>query len=74
MNDGFGCEPSHVKEMRWLTLNWHGIGMRWNSTVLVENDELVWAHWEKGKGMVYEGLVCGVYVLIGMMNFFLIGW
>jgi len=27
MNDGFGCEPSHVKGMRWLVSNWHGIGM-----------------------------------------------
>jgi len=27
----------------------------------------------KRKGMDFEELVCGVYVLIGMMNFFLIG-
>ena len=46
VNDGFGREPSHVKWMRWLVLNWHDIGMRWDSTMLVENDELVWIHWK----------------------------
>jgi len=46
VNDGFGREPSHVKWMRWLVLKWHGISMRWDSTMLVENDELVWIHWK----------------------------
>jgi len=61
INEGFGREPSHVKGMRWLVLKWHGIGMRWNSSMLVENDELVWIHW-KMKEMDYEELVCDVYV------------
>jgi len=62
VNDGFGREPSDVKWMRLLVLNLHDIGMRWDSTMLVENDKLVWIHWKKMKEMVYEELVCDMYV------------
>jgi len=30
--------------------------------MLVENDKLVWIHWKKMKEMVYEELVCDMYV------------
>jgi len=49
VNDSFRREPSHVKWMWWLVLNWHGIGMRLDSTMLVENDELVWIHWKRNE-------------------------
>jgi len=56
VNDGFGREPSHMKWMRWLVLIWHDIDMRWNCTMLVEDDELVWIT-GKMKGMDYKELV-----------------
>jgi len=73
LNDGFGLEPSHVKGMRWLVLNWHGIGMRWNSTMLVENDELEWIHWKiKRDGLWRTSMRC---VCINLYDeSFLIGW
>ena len=64
VNDVFGREPSHEEWMRWLVLNWHGIGMRWYFTMLVENDELVWIHWKNERdglwrtNMQYACVIC----------------
>jgi len=72
MNDGFGCEPSHMKGMRWLVLNWHGFGMRWNSTMLDENDELVCVHREKERDGLWITRIRGV--CINLYDEFLLDW
>jgi len=73
VNDGLGREPSHVKWMRWLVLNWHDIGMRWNSTMLVENDELVWIYWKNERDGLWRTSMR--YVCINLYDeSFLISW
>jgi len=39
-----------VKQIRWLVLKQHGIGMKWNSQLWFENDGWVWIYWENEIG------------------------